>query len=81
MGIVVILVAGVFFLGIGFLIMRMICAATGIQDRSLKIGVFCLSVWLLWRQFQLPPEQTGGGYYLAAQRTAVDPGHQASPAR
>jgi hypothetical protein len=58
-------VIAIFFLGSGFLVARLVWSTLRIRDISLRIGIFCLVTWAIWQHFQLPPNETGGGYYLA----------------
>ena len=55
----------VVFVLVPLLVTRMVCGMAGIRDRSLQIGVFCLTAWAWWQHWQLPPEQTGRGYSAA----------------
>lgn len=64
---------GLVFLIAPYLVMRLVCSALGVRDRAIRIAVFAVIAWAWWQHWQLPPEQTGGGWLARHPVASVGP--------
>jgi hypothetical protein len=54
-----------FFLGLPYLLMRLVCDVLRVHGTPFRIATYVLLAWGLWAYCQLPREQTGWGQYSA----------------
>lgn len=70
-----------FFLIVPAIVARTICRMLGVRDTGLRIGCYCLTVWVLWQHFQTPPERVAAERSGLFQAAPVDPAPPFAAAR